>query len=156
MSENRTLDLAARQAASLRSLADMIEANPELAENFSGYKNTIAITVHTDLFDRVGSLARFARACKAAGATVAKEIDDKWHNVVATFANSVEVTMLAYREEVCERVVVGTREVVEEVPDPEAMAAVPTVKRKRTEEIVRWECRPLLAQDSDETRDGAA
>jgi hypothetical protein len=42
--------------------------------------------------------------------------------------------------------VVGTREVTEEVPDPEALAAVPKVTVTRTVEDVRWECRPLLAE----------
>jgi hypothetical protein len=48
------------------------------------------------------------------------------------------------RDEVCERVVVSTQEIEEEVPDPElaeaALANVPTVKTKRTIEEVEWKC----------------
>ncbi|GGM84975.1 hypothetical protein GCM10012275_64670 [Longimycelium tulufanense] len=154
MSNSHT-NLAAQQAAGLRALADMIEANPKLAENFNYALTHSGIRAHLRWGDRAAELGHIARIAKRHGATVSKDIDDQWHNL-ALNVGGIKVEVLARRNEVCERIVVGTREVVEEVPDPEAMAAVPTVKRKRTEEIVRWECRPLLAQDSDETRDGAA
>jgi heme-binding NEAT domain protein len=48
------------------------------------------------------------------------------------------------REEICERIVTGTREVTVEVPDPEQLAAVPTVSVTKTVEDVEWICRPLL------------
>jgi hypothetical protein len=41
--------------------------------------------------------------------------------------------------------VTGTREVTEQVPDPEALAAVPTTTVTRTEDVTEWVCRPLLA-----------
>jgi len=56
------------------------------------------------------------------------------------------VALVAYaqRDEVCERVVTGTREVTEEVRDPEALAAVPLVSVTKVIEDVEWVCTPLL------------
>lgn len=55
------------------------------------------------------------------------------------------VTWRAYRwrDEVCERVVVDTREVTKTVPDP--AVDVPTVEITETQEVVEWRCPPLLA-----------
>jgi hypothetical protein len=52
---------------------------------------------------------------------------------------------------VCERVVVATREVEMEEPDPVAVAALPKVTRTVTVEDVEWKCAPLLtsADQSD-------
>jgi hypothetical protein len=54
---------------------------------------------------------------------------------------------------VCERVVTGTRLETKEVPDPEALKAVPLVTVTETVEDVEWRCMPLLA---DLTSAGAA
>ncbi len=60
------------------------------------------------------------------------------------------------REEVCERVVTGTREVTESVPDPEAMKEVPIVEVTKTVEDVEWRCRPLLAAEREPAEASAA
>jgi hypothetical protein len=52
--------------------------------------------------------------------------------------------VLCDRNEVCEKVVTGTREVTKEVPDPEALAAVPKVTVTETVEDVEWRCHPIL------------
>lgn len=49
------------------------------------------------------------------------------------------------RDEVCERIVTGTRQVTEEVPDP----AAPKITVTRTVEDVEWRCMPLLAEDRE-------
>lgn len=140
------LTLAEQQAAGLRALADVIEANPDLATRFT--RDTIHMTIHTRGEDEAAELAEWARLAKAHGASVSKDIGELMYNVVATFAGSVKVAMLAYRDQVCERVVTGTETVTEEVPDPEALAAVPTVTVTREVEQVEWVCRPLLANDA--------
>lgn len=61
--------------------------------------------------------------------------------------NGLPIRLVADRESVCTRRVVGTREVTETVPDPEKLAKVPEITRSRTEEIVEWDCGPLLAGD---------
>lgn len=63
--------------------------------------------------------------------------------------DAVTIRFNVYRDEFCTRVVGGTREITEEVPDPDALAAVPTVTWTRTEDIVEWQCESVLADDSD-------
>lgn len=54
----------------------------------------------------------------------------------------------ATREEVCERVVTGTREVTVKERDPKALAAVPMVEVTKTVEDVEWICGAILADDA--------
>ncbi len=145
---NDNLELAAQQAAGLRQLADMIEQNPELATNFDYTLNYSGISLHLRSNDRATEMANIARIARRYGAKTTKDIGDDMYNLVCDFGG-VKAKVLAYRNEVCERVVTGTHEVTEEVPDPVAVAALPKVKQTRVEEIVEWKCRPLLAADTE-------
>ncbi|MEV0085229.1 hypothetical protein [Saccharopolyspora sp. NPDC050642] len=140
--------LAQQQAAGLRALADMIETNPELAKNFSSTLNRVGINVHLSWKDRVAELARIARIAKRHGATVTKDINETFHNLVLDFGGT-KAQVLAYRSEVCERVVTGTETVTKRVKDPTALAAVPEVEVTETVEKFEWVCRPLLAADAE-------
>lgn len=141
-------ELAQQQAAGLRALADLIEANPELAENFWHTLGLAGINVHLDHHsdDKAAQLGRIARIAKRHGAKVGKDISDQFHNVVIEFG-AVKATVLAYRNEVCERVVTGTETVTRRVKDPAALAKVPEVEVTEEVETVEWRCRPLLAAD---------
>lgn len=125
----------------LRALAAMIEAHPEAAE---------AAKVHWWLEKvnvPVGSkevVAAMARAGLKAGAKVTKWQDSKHAGVDVKFG-PVGLRVYLAREEICERVVVGTREVTEEVPDPDALAAIPKVTVTTTVEDVEWRCGSILA-----------
>lgn len=133
-------------AKALRDLAAMVEANPDLADRLTDY--TFArVLVWTNNRNEV---ADFARAGAKAGATVAKHQDDKWAGVDVVFG-PMRLHVYIDRNEVCDRVVVGTETVVEKGPDPEAVAALPVVEREVEREIVEWRCRPLLADETSET-----
>lgn len=121
----------------LRVLAEMFEANPDLAAGFAWSLGEIRDFVDRDM------VIRFTRAALRHGAMVDKHFSGNYAGVRAKFG-PVEVTAFADRDEVCERVVTGTREVTEQVPDPEALKAVPLVEVTRTVEDVEWRCRPLL------------
>jgi hypothetical protein len=153
--ETQTTDQAAAMADGLRKLADLIETNPAFAPVMRyplGSMNAPANYVG----DTRKLMADFARAALAAGGTVEKDYDgDKWAGINASFG-PVCVQVYADRAKVCERVVVGTREVTKEVPDPDALAAVPTVTVTETVEDVRWECTPLLAAAVDDQKAAAA
>lgn len=140
--------LAQRQAAGLRVLADMIEANPGLAANFAYTLGSSGIYVMSRADDTATEMATVARIARRYGAKTDKIVSEKQYNLMADFG-AVKFQFLASREEVCERVVTGTREVVEEVPDPVALAAVPTTTVTRVVEDVEWVCRPLLAADQN-------
>jgi hypothetical protein len=140
-------DLIAERAAAmslgLRQLADLITANPHLTKHMEYTLQRILVCV----FGRQ-PVAEFARAGAATrGVRVEKHGSEKWGGVDLFFTDAVYLHVYTDRDNVCERVVVGTREVVKDVQDPEALAAVPVVKTTVVEEIVEWQCRPFLADE---------
>lgn len=134
---------ATEYANGLRALADMIEANPELVPILKYSLGNISEPVR----DR-DELATFTRAAARTGRKVTKDYSGKYADVSVAFG---PVTVSGYlpREEVCDRVVIGTEKVIEKGPDPEAVAALPVVEREVEREIVEWRCRPLLADEPE-------
>lgn len=134
-------------AAGLRQFADLIAANPEVVP-FVRYGLTdggiVAPMARAD--DEAAALRTLARAALRAGGTVTKNARGKYFDLFVHLG-PVKVQFIADRDEVCERVVVGTREVTEEVPDPDALAAVPKITVTKTVEDVEWRCGSLLAPD---------
>jgi hypothetical protein len=141
MNQKTDQQIASEQAAGLRALADMIEANPELRGN-ELYMSGLNIWHTKD----AAFMADLVRAALRHGAKVTKDISETQHNVDLTW-HGITASILARRDAVCERVVIDTREFTEEVPDPEALAAVPTVTVTRTEEVVEWQCKPPLTAE---------
>jgi hypothetical protein len=133
--------LADATAAGLRALAAMIEAAPQLDARCLG-----GIDVWYP--DSAAELAKIARAARRAGATVTKTVSEKLYTLKVSWGGFT-VNALAWRSQVCERVVVGVHEVTETVPDPEQLAKVPTVEVTKQVEQVEWVCRPLLAAAGD-------
>jgi hypothetical protein len=132
-------------AEGLRALADLFEANPELAEHFQ-YSDAFA-KVHLPVNhhdDPRASMAAWARAGKALGHRVTKDYDGQWGSVAVTLSDAVKIWAYAKRENVCTRVVTGTETVTVKVPDPSV--EIPMVEIEQTREIVEWKCEPLLAE----------
>ena len=146
--ETTTFDLkhAGDLIEGLRALADLFEANPELAEDFR-YGDAFS-KIHNPVShneDPRASMAAWARAGKAAGAPVAKDYGEKWGSVTVTLSDAVRIYTYAKREQVCTRIVTGTETVTVKVPDPSV--EVPMVEVEQTREIVEWQCLPLLDAD---------
>lgn len=135
----------------LVSLAAMIEQHPELVDD-GGPLRYAFDGVNVYATDRA-AVAALARMGTRAGAKVVKHQGDKWAGVDLHFGNAqgytgkVSLHVFVEREEICERIVTGTRKVTEEVPDPEALAAVPKVTVTKTVEDVEWRCHPILAAE---------
>ena len=138
--------LAQKQAAALRLLADMIEQNPHLADNFEHHFDFTGLFVHAATDDIPAEMAAFGRIARRYGAKTEKSVSAEMYNLVCDFG-ALKLKFLANRNQVCELIVTGTREVTEVVPDPEALAAVPTTTVTRTEDVTEWVCKPLLASD---------
>lgn len=136
-----------KKADGLRALATLIEQNPELAEHFRHTIGIINVPVNS-VDEPVPLIAAFTRAAMALGARVEKEYGEHWGGVNLTWG-PVGIHVYAARDKVCERVVTGTETVIKNVPDPEALAAVPTVEVTEEVETVEWVCRPLLATESE-------
>lgn len=138
---------AADMADGLRNLADAVDAHPELAASLRYNVSDGNLSVYPK--DR-GQLVTLVRVLKSAGAAITKEASDQHFRTYCNFG-PVRVRLVAAREEVCERVVIGTKEVTTQVPDPAKLAEVPLVDMTETVETVEWVCHPLLA-DAVESR----
>lgn len=140
-------------AAALNQIAAVLKSNPDLVQHV---RHTPLLNVNIPIStaaDQRAAIAAMTRAALLHGATAKKQpygTGDTLFGAKLTFG-PISLHVYGDRDQVCERVVVGTREVTEEVPDPEALAAVPKVTVTRTVEDVRWECRPLLADSQDGT-----
>ena len=132
---------AREQAAGLRALADMVEQNPEIIEVVH------RLYLGTHVFAEDGPQAKlgtFARIAARYATKVEKDFSTSYASVTAYFGG-VKVSVQTDRNEVCKRGVTGTETVTKKVPDPEKLAAVPTVEVTEEVEQVEWRCRPLLA-----------
>lgn len=138
-------------ADGLHQLADFISAHSEFALQlrYVDWKHLVCLTIDDDPRE---AMAAFIRAGKASGATIGKKYNDQWAGVIVRFGPQVALDVYAARDDVCERVVTGTREVTEEVPDPDALAKVPTTTVTKVVEDVEWKCRPLLDTERVEAR----
>jgi hypothetical protein len=136
-----TATARAEYIAGLRELADALEAHPELQLPYNGRPGGSAINVIPVDHERE-QLAAWARVLPG---QKDKKPRGEYFDLVGAF-RGLHIKVICTRDEVCERVVVGEREVTEEVPDPEALAAVPRITVTRTEEEVEWVCGPLLAE----------
>lgn len=127
------------KAEGLRALADMIEQHPEIAR-YANLRDLYVFHVRS-----AEDHAEIARAALASGAQVDKDVSETLYNLILRFGR-VHAYVLAHRDDVCERVQVGTETVTE--PDPDALEAVPMVEVERP--VYEWQCSPLLAGGEDQ------
>lgn len=143
---------AEQVATDLERLAAFVRENPDLARKIGSQRFLHCLSWEKD---PKAAMADIARRARRAGATMRKDVSEKFAAADLSFGD-LTLHVYADRDQVCERIVVATREEVVEEPDPELLAKVPTVKRTVPVEEVRWECTPLLAPASDETTEVSA
>lgn len=125
--------------AGLRALADALDADPDLPLPYHGVDSRLSVFTQTK--------AQVLAYRKLLGKIDKKFTDDGNYDFQMTGALAgLEMLVYAPREQVCTRVVTGTEVVTREVPDAEALAAVPTTTVTETVETVEWVCEPLLAE----------
>ena len=120
----------------LRKLADTLEQHDELDLPQTGTEGS---PVHFSLTlkdDPKEALAQYARALPC---RFDKETDTSFFNLDGKL-DGLHIQVYAWRSDVCERIVTGTRTVSTLEADPEAVAALPKVERTSQEEIVEWKC----------------
>lgn len=95
---------------------------------------------------RVGSREQLADVTRQIGGRWNKNGFENLFYLEQEIAPDADYRLVLLREQVCERVVTGTetRKIVE--PDPDLVAALPTVERVETVETVEWRCEPILAE----------
>ena len=112
-------------ADGLRAIADWYEAHPEVAP--PAFPEILHASVESK--DEAVTIAAALKPC-------AKRYSDTLMELERTFG-PIRLRFLFWREAVCERRVVGVKDVPERT--------VPA----HTEEIVEWDCHPLLKPDPD-------
>lgn len=131
----------------LRQLADILDANPDLPLPYAmGTDGEFDSDRATFYLHSKADMVTFARCFPG---PLSKEVDDRSEHYGFSLKGSLRgLHLLASvaRSEVCTRRVVATREVEVTKPDPDAVAAVPTITVTETVEDVEWDCLPLLAE----------
>ena len=126
----------------LRALADALDNDDTLPLPFPG-------TTSCDLSIFTKTKAEVAAFARLMGKADKHVTDSETYGFKLTGSiHGLCLMIHAPREAVCERVVTGTHEVTREVPDADALAAVPTSTVTETVETVEWICSPLLASVS--------
>ncbi len=126
----------------LRSLADFAERHPDVASAYS----TLSVNVFA------ADAAEMADIARRFGGPFEKVSEGSFYNL-RKFFGPHKVDVCASHDNVCERVQVGTES--REVPDPDALAAVPTILVD--EPVYQWVCPDsILAAAASPDREGVA
>ncbi|MEU0516613.1 hypothetical protein [Streptosporangium sp. NPDC006007] len=133
----------------LRALADILEAHPGLPLPYQGSSPHYARLTFSDFLISKDPRANMAAARRALGVPMEKGDHGEYFDLTGTL-HGLYFKLTAFRKDVCERVVTGTREVVIEEPGPASVAALPKVARVQVVEDVEWRCHPLLASDVEQ------
>lgn len=149
-------DPRAQYIRGLREIADWLQRHPEVHLPYLGDTTigslrapTLDIYVHKSYGDEPSAKARLAAIARAMGHATKSADDDDHRFRISRMFGGIRVRASAPREEVCERIVVASHQVTEQVPDPEAVAALPLVSQTRVVEEVVWRCTALLDDDDD-------
>jgi hypothetical protein len=135
-------DPRAEFAAGLRAFADLIDANPDLPLPVQDkFEWTVWPSAVADVKAEIARIRRLLP-----GRFDKNDTSDYYNSKYFELRGQLRglpLVISTYREQVCERVVVGTRAVTKTVPAPDA----PMVEVTVTVEDVEWRCHPLLAED---------
>jgi len=130
----------ARYIDGLRTLAAVLEANPDIPLPLAGrVSSRMTMMFLSDATAR----EQMAAAARAFPCTWTKRVSGKneeFFDLRGT-VGALNVALTALRDAVCERVVVGTTEVTEDEVVTEAVTRPVT----KTVDVVEWRCSPLLA-----------
>lgn len=135
------------QIAGIRELADWLESHPEIPipHSLSGSSEYAYELIHAQHGeDQKTVVAAVARALPGKVDKRVLKANDELFSITGRLPGGIYIKAIADRDEVCERVVTGTREVTEEVADP----AAPKVTVTRTVEDVEWRCGSILSAKS--------
>lgn len=127
-----------QQIDGLRKLADLLEQNPDVSMPYDVANGLTFQFLYTE-----EAASEMAHLRSLIGGAFRKNTygGGTYYELVGKFSG-IEIRLVTFRSKVCERVVVGTREVYEEIPDPDA----PKVAVIKTVEDVEWRCSPVLAE----------
>lgn len=137
---NPTQQFKDEMVAGLRKMADWLESchiDLPIPQTMAGSIYSGQITDPRGIVHSIDSVVGMALIAAMAG-DVDKEVSSQLFKLKKDFGGGVGIEWIAYRENVCERVVVGTK-VVPAQP-AHYVEAVP----EKVEEVVEWKCPSLL------------
>ena len=120
--------------ATLRRIADLVEANPELPVPYWG----VAVI-------RCDTLKGMRYAAKTFGGTWKKQASDTTFDLTQDVGYGVRLLLYADRSAVCKRIVTGTRI----IPSTVLPAREETILPEREEDIVEWVCPEVLSTEAE-------
>lgn len=133
-------DKRAEYIRGMRALMDVLEANPEIPLPYHGTMTAVAVYFN-GLPDAKQLLAAAAKAIPCSWEKKTSESGEyDWLELHGNL-HGLRLVLEAFRDDVCERIVLGTEDrEVEEVVQP-------AVIRKITKpvEVVEWRCAPLMS-----------
>ena len=121
----------AKTIAALRHIADTLEGNPLLSVPFFG-SGIIA----------ANSLEEMVATGRSYGGFWSKEVTDSDFHLNRVFTSDLRLLIYTARENVCERIVVGTKI----IPATTLPARDEVHMPERTEELVEWHCPKSLSE----------
>lgn len=134
--------------AALFELALLLEQNPDLPIPFE--LTDSHLNIH--LMSAANPREQMAAIARMLPGPLEKDVwghgENHYFDLKAKIGGTIDLHVGAYRDQVCERVVTGTREVTKTVPDPAVV--VPQVEVTETVEDVEWVCTPLLAGSAEQ------
>lgn len=133
------VDVRAEYTKGLRALADLLDANPDLKLPYEGSTGELLVIL-TSEDDQKAALAAWARALPG---EKRKDVRGATFDLYGSL-HGLRLQVIASRDQVCRKVVTGTREVTKTIPDPSV--EVPTVEVTETVETVEWVCEPILGE----------
>lgn len=122
----------------LREFADWLEANSEALETLDGFSRFETNVSLGGFYVTAPDKASFAERVRMLGRGEKRYVDVDLH--VERAFGPIKVVVYTARENVCRKVVTGTREVTSTVRDPELLEQVPLVEVTETVEDVEWVC----------------
>lgn len=131
----------------MRMLAQLLEGDPTIPLPSAIAHSGLTIQL---LHAGTSAAAEMARIRAAIGGHFTKGTygeDGQYFELCGRMAG-LNVNVVAWRENVCKRVVTGTRDVTEMIPDPAAVAALPLREVTKTVEDFEWVCEPVLGAES--------
>ena len=135
------VDPRAGYISGLRKLADLLEQHPDLPLPYGSGNGTFP-SLRVTFYMLGDTREAFTSTALRFPGPLTKEVRASTY-AVAGQLDGLHFEVVAYRKDVCERVVTGTREVTKTIPAPGA--EVPMVEVTETIEDVEWVCGPLLA-----------
>lgn len=132
---DQQVDERTEYIAGLRAMADILEGHSEMPLPWPGQSENMTFEFYVTGDEN--EKATTAAIIRAVGGRWSKNATDAFFTT-ATQLRGLHIRVVAHRDQVCERRVIGTETVVKKV-------ATVFEEREVEQDIIEWDCGPILA-----------